>query len=110
MSEIQLLLHFLNQIVHFVGYMEVVQIPKGSVHIEIREVAVSKNYIGECLYLSSWSFVHEAILGTKVVKWFVLGFVVGVNLDQSDSHPRSHVLYLFIVLILPFVFSQPQAE
>ncbi|XP_032426500.1 A disintegrin and metalloproteinase with thrombospondin motifs 6 isoform X1 [Xiphophorus hellerii] len=27
------------------GYMEVVQIPKGSVHIEIREVAVSKNYI-----------------------------------------------------------------
>lgn len=53
MSEIQLLLRFLNQIVHFVGYMEVVQIPKGSVHIEIREVAVSKNYIGECLYLSS---------------------------------------------------------
>lgn len=31
----------------FPGYMEVVQIPKGSVHIEIREVAVSKNYIGE---------------------------------------------------------------
>ncbi|KAK7120197.1 hypothetical protein R3I94_020263 [Phoxinus phoxinus] len=27
------------------GYMEVVQIPKGSVHIEVREVAVSKNYI-----------------------------------------------------------------
>ncbi|MEQ2276756.1 A disintegrin and metalloproteinase with thrombospondin motifs 6 [Xenotaenia resolanae] len=27
------------------GYMEVVQIPKGSVHIEIREVVVSKNYI-----------------------------------------------------------------
>ncbi|XP_039614616.1 A disintegrin and metalloproteinase with thrombospondin motifs 6 [Polypterus senegalus] len=27
------------------GYMEVVQIPKGSVHIEIREVAMSKNYI-----------------------------------------------------------------
>ncbi|ETE69425.1 A disintegrin and metalloproteinase with thrombospondin motifs 6, partial [Ophiophagus hannah] len=27
------------------GYMEVVQIPKGSVHIEIKEVAVSKNYI-----------------------------------------------------------------
>lgn len=53
MSEIKLLLHFLNQIVHFVGYMEVVQIPKGSVHIEIREEAVSKNYIGECLYLSS---------------------------------------------------------
>ncbi|KAL7989002.1 hypothetical protein Chor_007921, partial [Crotalus horridus] len=26
-------------------YMEVVQIPKGSVHIEIKEVAVSKNYI-----------------------------------------------------------------
>jgi len=37
---------------HFAGYMEVVQIPKGSVHIEIREVAVSKNYIGECFYLS----------------------------------------------------------
>lgn len=29
------------------GYMEVVQIPKGSVHIEIKEVAMSKNYIGE---------------------------------------------------------------
>ncbi|XP_077944909.1 A disintegrin and metalloproteinase with thrombospondin motifs 6 isoform X2 [Gasterosteus aculeatus] len=27
------------------GYMEVVQIPKGSVHIEIKEVAMSKNYI-----------------------------------------------------------------
>ncbi|KAG5262200.1 hypothetical protein AALO_G00293320 [Alosa alosa] len=27
------------------GYMEVVQIPRGSVHIEIREVAISKNYI-----------------------------------------------------------------
>ncbi|XP_026863426.2 A disintegrin and metalloproteinase with thrombospondin motifs 6 [Electrophorus electricus] len=27
------------------GYMEVVQIPRGSVHIEIKEVAVSKNYI-----------------------------------------------------------------
>ncbi|TRY68193.1 hypothetical protein DNTS_027843 [Danionella cerebrum] len=27
------------------GYMEVVRIPKGSVHIEIREVAISKNYI-----------------------------------------------------------------
>uniref|UniRef100_A0A3Q0R6Q9 ADAM metallopeptidase with thrombospondin type 1 motif 6 n=1 Tax=Amphilophus citrinellus TaxID=61819 RepID=A0A3Q0R6Q9_AMPCI len=27
------------------GYMEVVQIPKGSVHIEIKEVTVSKNYI-----------------------------------------------------------------
>lgn len=31
------------------GYMEVVQIPKGSVHIEIRELAMSKNYIGKCL-------------------------------------------------------------
>ena len=29
------------------GYMEVVQIPRGSVHIEIREVAMSKNYIGK---------------------------------------------------------------
>ncbi|XP_019747909.1 A disintegrin and metalloproteinase with thrombospondin motifs 6 isoform X4 [Hippocampus comes] len=27
------------------GYMEVVHIPKGSVHIEIREVTISKNYI-----------------------------------------------------------------
>ncbi|KAF1676347.1 A disintegrin and metalloproteinase with thrombospondin motifs 6, partial [Pygoscelis papua] len=27
------------------GYMEVIQIPRGSVHIEIREVAMSKNYI-----------------------------------------------------------------
>ncbi|XP_008323759.1 A disintegrin and metalloproteinase with thrombospondin motifs 6 [Cynoglossus semilaevis] len=27
------------------GYMDVVQIPKGSVHIEIKEVAMSKNYI-----------------------------------------------------------------
>ncbi|XP_072353034.1 A disintegrin and metalloproteinase with thrombospondin motifs 6 isoform X2 [Scyliorhinus torazame] len=27
------------------GYMEVVQIPRGSVHIEIRELAMSKNYI-----------------------------------------------------------------
>ncbi|XP_039725970.1 A disintegrin and metalloproteinase with thrombospondin motifs 6 isoform X9 [Pteropus medius] len=27
------------------GYMEVVQIPRGSVHIEVREVAMSKNYI-----------------------------------------------------------------
>ncbi|KAM9307195.1 A disintegrin and metalloproteinase with thrombospondin motifs 6 isoform 3-T3 [Pholidichthys leucotaenia] len=27
------------------GYMEVVQIPKGSVHIEIKEVTMSKNYI-----------------------------------------------------------------
>ncbi|CAH2296250.1 A disintegrin and metallo ase with thrombospondin motifs 6 isoform X2 [Pelobates cultripes] len=27
------------------GYMEVVQIPRGSVHIEIKEVALSKNYI-----------------------------------------------------------------
>lgn len=29
-----------------VGYMEVVHIPRGSVHIEVREVALSKNYIG----------------------------------------------------------------
>lgn len=29
------------------GYMEVVQIPKGSVHIEIKELAMSKNYIGK---------------------------------------------------------------
>lgn len=28
--------------------MEVVQIPKGSVHIEIKELAMSKNYIGKC--------------------------------------------------------------
>ncbi|XP_062068074.1 A disintegrin and metalloproteinase with thrombospondin motifs 6 isoform X5 [Lepus europaeus] len=27
------------------GYMEVVQIPRGSVHIEVREVSMSKNYI-----------------------------------------------------------------
>ncbi|XP_073200162.1 A disintegrin and metalloproteinase with thrombospondin motifs 6 isoform X4 [Lepidochelys kempii] len=27
------------------GYMEVIQIPRGSVHIEVKEVAVSKNYI-----------------------------------------------------------------
>ncbi|PWA26421.1 hypothetical protein CCH79_00001190 [Gambusia affinis] len=32
------------------GYVEVVQIPKGSVHIEIREVAVSKNYIGKTFF------------------------------------------------------------
>lgn len=31
------------------GYMEVVQIPKGSVHIEIKELAMSKNYIGKFL-------------------------------------------------------------
>jgi len=29
--------------------MEVIQIPRGSVHIEIREVAVSKNYIGKSM-------------------------------------------------------------
>lgn len=33
----------------FIGYMEVVQIPRGSVHIEIKEVAISKNYIGKRL-------------------------------------------------------------
>uniref|UniRef100_A0A8C0J2J0 ADAM metallopeptidase with thrombospondin type 1 motif 6 n=1 Tax=Chelonoidis abingdonii TaxID=106734 RepID=A0A8C0J2J0_CHEAB len=27
------------------GYMEVIQIPRGSVHIEVKEVAMSKNYI-----------------------------------------------------------------
>lgn len=27
--------------------MEVVQIPRGSVHIEIKEIAMSKNYIGK---------------------------------------------------------------
>uniref|UniRef100_A0A8C8A2X3 ADAM metallopeptidase with thrombospondin type 1 motif, 6 n=1 Tax=Oryzias sinensis TaxID=183150 RepID=A0A8C8A2X3_9TELE len=43
------------------GYMEVVQIPKGSVHIEIREVIVSKNYIalkseGEDYYINgAWT-------------------------------------------------------
>lgn len=37
-----------NKISLFVtGYMEVIQIPRGSVHIEIREVAMSKNYIGK---------------------------------------------------------------
>lgn len=29
------------------GYMEVVQIPKGSVHLEIKELTLSKNYIGK---------------------------------------------------------------
>lgn len=29
------------------GYMEVVLIPRGSVHIEIQEIAMSKNYIGK---------------------------------------------------------------
>ncbi|RVE66130.1 hypothetical protein OJAV_G00123340 [Oryzias javanicus] len=43
------------------GYMEVVQIPKGSVHIEIKEVIVSKNYIalkseGEDYYINgAWT-------------------------------------------------------
>ncbi|XP_062984090.1 A disintegrin and metalloproteinase with thrombospondin motifs 6 isoform X3 [Elgaria multicarinata webbii] len=36
---------FFNDTLPRGGYMEVVQIPKGSVHIEIKEVAVSKNYI-----------------------------------------------------------------
>uniref|UniRef100_A0A674N2C5 ADAM metallopeptidase with thrombospondin type 1 motif 6 n=1 Tax=Takifugu rubripes TaxID=31033 RepID=A0A674N2C5_TAKRU len=43
------------------GYMEVVQIPKGSVHIEIKELAMSKNYIalkseGEEYYINgAWT-------------------------------------------------------
>ncbi|TKS85021.1 disintegrin and metalloproteinase with thrombospondin motifs 6 [Collichthys lucidus] len=43
------------------GYMEVVQIPKGSVHIEIKELAMSKNYIalkseGEDYYINgAWT-------------------------------------------------------
>ncbi|XP_075885679.1 A disintegrin and metalloproteinase with thrombospondin motifs 6 isoform X3 [Nelusetta ayraudi] len=43
------------------GYMEVVHIPKGSVHIEIRELAMSKNYIalkseGEDYYINgAWT-------------------------------------------------------
>ena len=34
-------------VLFLIGYMEVVQIPKGSVHIEIKEVGMSKNYIGK---------------------------------------------------------------
>lgn len=53
--------------------MEVVHIPKGSVHIEIKEVAVSKNYIGEFLYSSFVSSFHEVILGSKVISLGCLG-------------------------------------
>lgn len=44
---------FLNKIyLCLTGYMEVIHIPRGSVHIEIREVAMSKNYIGkDILYI-----------------------------------------------------------
>lgn len=41
-------IHLANNVGSFPpGYMEVVQIPRGSVHIEIKEVAMSKNYIGK---------------------------------------------------------------
>lgn len=39
--------HFEGVCPSLVGYMEVVNIPKGSVHIAIKEVSVSKNYIGK---------------------------------------------------------------
>lgn len=72
--------HLKDACVCLPGYMEVVQIPKGSVHIEIKELAMSKNYIGKrqiCpglrqnrnmrQYLSvTWSFsmftIHPTIL------------------------------------------------
>lgn len=39
--------HLKDACVCLLGYMEVVQIPKGSVHLEIKELAMSKNYIGK---------------------------------------------------------------
>lgn len=53
------------------GYMEVVHIPKGSVHIEIREVTVSKNYIG----------TYEDV----VVVWL---FVLIITLLEAYEHNR----------------------
>lgn len=44
------------------GYMEVVQIPKGSVHLEIKELALSKNYIGK-----------SQICGARSVEHFLFG-------------------------------------
>lgn len=41
---------------YILGYMEVIQIPRGSVHIEVKEVAMSKNYIGK-----SW-FKHKSLI------------------------------------------------
>lgn len=38
--------------------MEVVQIPKGSVHLEIKELALSKNYIGKSQICSARSVKH----------------------------------------------------
>lgn len=47
--------HRKDACVCLLGYMQVVQIPKGSVHLEIKELTMSKNYIGKGQICKSFS-------------------------------------------------------
>lgn len=68
--------HLKDASVCLLGYMEVVQIPKGSVHLEIKELAMSKNYIGKrqiCTRLCQAHFVKNirAPRGVLARYWFI---------------------------------------
>lgn len=100
--------------------MEVVHIPKGSVHIEIRELAMSKNYIGKCL--QSQNQVHFPpsscfllrLRGALALAWPRL--VSPTSSPSSSVVPMGQILrhwkpstglvvYLFDVSV-PFVMSR----
>lgn len=75
------------------GYMEVVQIPKGSVHIEIKELAMSKNYIGECqictrsLSQAQFELKYQAIFERHVVLKHVPNSSIQPLRSSCDSGP-----------------------
>ncbi|KAG7254721.1 hypothetical protein CRUP_012034 [Coryphaenoides rupestris] len=88
-------------------YMEVVQIPKGSVHIEIKEVGMSKNYIDSALHEPSrvthcggqdWSLQGSRSMGRWVRQWLsstVSSSAGSIRRMQSTVRvrtPPSHVL------------------
>lgn len=56
--------------------MEVVQIPKGSVHLEIKELALSKNYIGKsqiCGARSAEPDLRSQTCGARSIQHFLFG-------------------------------------
>lgn len=62
--------------------MEVVHIPKGSVHIEVKELAMSKNYIGK------WQPENVQVTSiVSVIHISLLMLMVRMNPLMSDQAP-----------------------
>lgn len=59
---------------HLSGYEEVVQIPKGSVHISIQELNVSLNYLGENLYICNYiNMLYSKLISILFTQYTAFG-------------------------------------